>query len=132
MSGGRQPGAATPQETTMAKLDDLLKIDGVMAAGEFTADGTLVDYRANMNMPPEMAAMSAQFCATVSMMFNALAAAFSHLTPMQFTPQQGWAYSGGDMTVAVGGRVGVFIETEKADFNKLFQVLAGETAVSRS
>ena len=76
-------------------------------------------------MPPEMAAMSAQFCASVSMMFNTLAGAFSHLTPMKWTPQQGWAYSGGEMTVAVGGRIGVFIRTEKADFNKLFQALAG-------
>lgn len=109
----------------MAKLDDLLEIDGVMAAGEFTADGTLVAYKSNMNMPPEMAAMSAQFCATVSMMFSTLAGGFSHLTPMKWTPLQGWAYSGGDMTVAVGGRVGVFIKTEKADFNKLFQVLIG-------
>ena len=116
----------------MARLDDLLKIDGVMAAGEFGADGALVDYRANMNMPPEMAAMSAQFCATVSMMFTTLAAAFSHLTPMRWTPPQGWAYSGGDMTVAVGGRVGVFIKTEKADFNELFKVLVGNTALSRS
>ena len=109
----------------MAKLDDLLRIDGVMAAGEFAADGTLVDYRANMNMPPEMAAMTAQFCATVSMMFTTLGAAFSHLTPLQLTPHQGWAYSGGDMTVAVGGRVGVFIRTEKADFNRLFKALVG-------
>ena len=89
-----------------SRLVNVCVVDGVMAAGEFTADGTLVDYRANMNMPPEVAAMSAQFCATVSMMFNSLAAAFSHLTPMEWTPQQGWAYSGGDMTVAVGGRVG--------------------------
>jgi roadblock/LC7 domain-containing protein len=109
----------------MAKLDDLLKIDGVMAAGEFEADGTLVDYRSNMNMPPEMAAMSAQFCATVSMMFSTLAGAFTHLTPMKWTPAQGWAYSGGEMTVAVGGRFGVFIKTEKADFNQLFQALVG-------
>ena len=34
------------------------------------------------------------------------------------------------MTVAVGGRVGVF-KTERADFNQLFQVLVDETAVSR-
>jgi roadblock/LC7 domain-containing protein len=88
----------------MAKLDDLLRIDGVMAAGEFAADGTR---------------------ATVSMVFTTLGAAFSHLTPLQFTPQQGWAFSGGDMTVAVGGRVGVFIRTEKADFNRLFKALVG-------
>ena len=115
----------------MAKLDELLKIDGVVAAGEFTADGALVDYKANMNMPPEMAAMAAQFCATVTMMFNTLAAAFSHLTSMNWTPQQGWAYSGGDMTVAVGGRMGVFIKTEKADFNKLFEALTGQTTSPR-
>jgi roadblock/LC7 domain-containing protein len=32
------------------------------------------------------------------------------------------------MTVAVGGRYGIFIKTEKADFNHLFQVLVGQPA----
>jgi hypothetical protein len=42
---------------------------------------------------------------------------------MNWTPQQGWAHSGGDWTVAVGagGPKGVFIETAKADFNNLFE-----------
>ena len=44
----------------MAKLDDLLKIHGVAAAGEFTADGKLVDFQANMDMPSEMSEMTAQ------------------------------------------------------------------------
>src|SRR5258708_36579576 len=95
----------------MARLDDLLGIDGVMAVGEFTADGTLVDYVSNMNMRPEMAAMSAQFCETVSMVLSTLAGAFSHMTPMTWTPRQGWSYSGGDMAVAVGGLIGCFIST---------------------
>jgi roadblock/LC7 domain-containing protein len=115
----------------LARLDDLLKIDGVVAVGEFTTAGALVDYRSNSNMTPELAAMSAQFCATVSMVFTTLAGAFSQLTPMRWTPQQGWAYSGGDMTVAVGGQIGVFIKTERADFNKLFQVLVGDVATAR-
>jgi roadblock/LC7 domain-containing protein len=110
----------------MATLDDLLKIDGVVAAGEFTADGKLVDYKSNSDMPPEMAEMSAQFCATVTMLFNTLAGSFSQLSQMNWVPQQGWMYAGGDMTVAVGGNRGVFIETAKADFNQLFQVLVGE------
>ena len=109
----------------MATLDDLIKIDGVVAAGEFTADGKVVDYKANMDMPPEMAEMSAQFCATVTMLFNTLAGSFSKLSQTNWVPQQGWAYSGGDMTIAVGGNKGVFIETSKADFNQLFQVLIG-------
>ena len=112
----------------MARIDDLLKIDGAVAAGEFAPDGTLVDFKSHTNMPRELAATTAQFCATVSMLFNTLAAAHTQLSGMQWLPQQGWAYSGGDMTVAVGGRYGIFIKTEKADFNKLFEVLVGQRA----
>jgi roadblock/LC7 domain-containing protein len=112
----------------VASLDELLTIEGVAAAGEFGPDGSLVDYRANMDMSPEMAAGAAQFCATVTMMFNTLAGAFSQMSGMNWTPQQGWAYSGGDWTVAIGGGgyKGVFVETAKADFNKLFEVLVGQ------
>ncbi len=109
----------------MATLDELLNIDGVVAAGEFTADGKLVDYKAKMDMSQEMAEMTAQFCATVTMMFNTLAGAFAQLSQMNWVPQQGWAYSGGDFTAAIGGNRGVFIETAKADFNQLFEVLVG-------
>jgi roadblock/LC7 domain-containing protein len=44
---------------------------------------------------------------------------------MNWVPQQGWAYSGGEWTVAIGGNRGVFVETAKADFNRLFQALVG-------
>ncbi len=107
----------------MATLDDLLKIEGVGAAGEFTADGKLVDYKARMDMSREMAEMTAQFCATVTMMFNTLAGGYTQLSEMKWVPQQGWAYSGGEWTVAIGGNRGVFVETAKADFNKLFEIL---------
>lgn len=42
-------------------------------------------------------------------------------------PQQGWAYSGGEYSVAIGGKgyCGVFIKTAKADFNRLLQMLVG-------
>lgn len=109
----------------MATLDDLLKINGVAAAGEFAADGKLVDYKANMDMSEEMASMSAQFCATLTMLFDTLAGAFAQLSQMKWVPQQGWMYAGGDWTVAVGGNQGVFVETAKADFNELFRALVG-------
>ena len=38
----------------MATLDDLLKMPGVMAAGEFSADGKLVGYKAKMEMSPSL------------------------------------------------------------------------------
>jgi roadblock/LC7 domain-containing protein len=34
-------------------------------------------------------------------------------------------YAGGDWTVAIGGNRGVFVETAKADFNKLYSTLVG-------
>ena len=42
--------------------------------------------------------------------------------------EQGWAYSGGEYTVAVGegGTNGVFVETAKADFNTLFKASVGD------
>ncbi len=109
----------------MATLNELLNLKGVVAAGEFTADGKLVDFKGKMDMPPDMAAMTAQFCASVTMLFNTLAGSFTQLSKMNWVPQQGWAYSGGDWTVAIGGNKGVFVETAKADFNQLFQALVG-------
>jgi roadblock/LC7 domain-containing protein len=45
---------------------------------------------------------------------------------MNWVPQQGWMYAGGDWTVAIGGNRGVFVETAKADFNKLYSALVGQ------
>ncbi len=73
--------------TNMALLDDPLGIEGVAAAGEFTPDGQLVDYKARMDMSEEMAQMTAQFCATVTMMFNSLAGSFTQLSGMNWVPQ---------------------------------------------
>lgn len=47
------------------------------------------------------------------------------MSAMPWTPQHGWAYTGGDWTVAVGGNRGVFVETAKADFISLFEALIG-------
>ena len=111
----------------IATLDQLVKIDGVVLAFEFASDGKLVNYKANVEMSSEMATMAAQFCASVTMNFNTLAGAFTRLSSMPWVPQQGWAYAGGEYTVAIGGDGyrGVFIESAKANFNQLFQMLVG-------
>ena len=112
----------------MAKtLDELMKIPGVVAAGEFKPTGELVAFKGNIQK--EVADMSAQFCATVSMLFNTLSGAFTQLSKMKWSPQLGWAFSGGDYTVAVMGNWGVFVETKKADFNRLFKELGQKVGV---
>lgn len=109
-----------------ASLDDLMKIEGVVAATEFTLDGKLVDYRSKMNITAEMAATCAELCAPVNIMFETLAQELMRFSDMNWAPQRGWAFSGGDWTIAVGGNRGVAVKTVKADFNALFRVLVGD------
>ena len=70
----------------MATLQELLDIEGVGATGEFSLDGSLLDYEAKMDMPEEMAQMIAQYCAAVSIMFNTLASSFTDLSGMNWVP----------------------------------------------
>ncbi|MDP9286766.1 MAG: DUF2173 family protein [Thermoproteota archaeon] len=110
----------------MVNFDELLTLDGVAAAGEFASDGKIKEYRSNTDIAKEIAEVSAQFCATVSMLFNTLAGAFTRFTKTTWVPQKVWSYSGGDWTVIIGGggNTWVFVETAKADFNQLFKALA--------
>ncbi len=44
---------------------------------------------------------------------------------MNWVPQHGWSYSGEEWSACTGGgrRRVVFVETSKADFNRLFEAL---------
>jgi roadblock/LC7 domain-containing protein len=112
----------------MSTLQELLDLEGFVVAGEFDFEGRMLDYEANINISEEMAQMTAQFCAAVSVMLNTLASLFADRSGMNWVPQHGWAYSGGEWTACIGdgGRCGVFVETSKADFNRLFEALGDE------
>ena len=71
----------------MTTLNQLLELNGLVVAGEFAADDKLIDFKTKMEMPPEMAPMTAQFCATVTMIFNTLAGTHQQLSGMQWLPQ---------------------------------------------
>jgi len=109
-------------------IDELLKLKGVVAAGEFTLDGKLVKYKTNKgyDLSEEQAGLSAQFTATVTQLFNTLAGAYGKIKNENWTPQKGWAYAGGDYSIAVGGNRGVFVKTTEADYNQLFEALVGQ------
>jgi len=107
----------------MATLNELMKAKGVIAAGEFRDDGKLVAYKGKISK--DQAEMTAQFCGTVNMMFKTLAGSYERITGMEWIPALGWAFSGGKFSVCIGGNKGVFVETAKADFNKLFGLLVG-------
>ncbi len=107
-------------------LDDLLNIDGVTVAFEYTPDGKCTDYRSMKTVSPEMALMITRFCALVTMTFETLAQSFTALSEDNWIPQHGWMYSGGDYTAVLGkgGYQGVFVETAKANWDELLHLMS--------
>lgn len=93
----------------MAKsLDELLRLKGVIAAGEFWSNGKLLDFRSKG-----------------ALLLGVLAAGHGRMSGVNLVPEQGWMYSGGDLTIAVGR--GVFAKTAEAEFNQLFTALASDS-----
>ncbi|MGH7962111.1 MAG: DUF2173 family protein [Candidatus Binatia bacterium] len=108
-----------------ASLGDMLSLGGAVAAGEYSVDGKSVGHKATLDMPPELAAMAAQFCAAITMMFRTLSAIYTGLSKMTWLPAHGWLYSGGDWTIAVSGSYWTMVRTAEADFNELYAALVG-------
>ena len=75
-------------------------------------------------MPEEMAGMTAKFCGAVNVMFDALATAYTKLYQMKWVPQHYWIYSGGEWTIIISGTRGVFVESAKADLDKIIKGVA--------
>ena len=111
----------------LATLDELAAVKGVNVATQWSDDHILRAYKSQRGISDEEARHKAQFCINVSMMMNNFVSSFTQLSGMQWTPQQGWAYSVGEWTVAVGkgGNLGCYLDTAEADFNRLIEVLFG-------
>jgi roadblock/LC7 domain-containing protein len=109
----------------MASLRELLELDGVVTAVEFSEDGKLVDHASKRNVPPELLEMTAEFWASITMLHNTLASAYTRLNRVELMPQHGWAYWGGDWSIVIGGDRGVIAETKLARLDQLVDVLLG-------
>jgi roadblock/LC7 domain-containing protein len=127
----------------MAKsLDELLRLKGVIAAGEFGPNGKLLDFRSKgALLPDDEALLMDQFADAVSQLLFALppihsrisgilgvlAVGHGRMSGVNLVPEQGWIYSAGDITIAVGRGRGVFTKTAESDFNHLFTALASDS-----
>ncbi len=104
------------------RLDKLMSLPGAVAVGEFTPEGKLIRYKGKLSK--EAAEMAAMMCGSTSSLFAKQSGDFSAKTGMKWTPLKGFAVSAGDYSVCAAGNTGLFVETAKADFNKIFQALA--------
>ncbi len=103
---------------------DLLKVRGVVIAGDFTPEGKLSGYKGKIDLSPEMAATAAKFAATIAMMLEALALAYSEIEKMGtrtvWVPERLWMYSGGDWTAAVSSPHWAIVNTAQVEFTPLY------------
>jgi len=70
-----------------------------------------------------MAQMTAKFCGAVNMRFDALSSTYTQLYKINGVPQHNWMYSGGDWTIIISGTRGVFVESSKANLEKLLKAI---------
>jgi roadblock/LC7 domain-containing protein len=129
------------KDVIMAKSpDNVLRLKGVIASGEFASNGKLLEFRSKGRLlPDDEALLPDQFAVAlgqllfalppihsrISGLMGVLAAGHGRMSGVNLVPEQGWMYSGGDLTIAVGR--GVFAKTAEADFNQLFTALASDS-----
>lgn len=107
---------------TLSKLKELMSLPGAVAAGEFSEDGRLLAYYGNID--EKSAEIAAMMSAANKLMGNMQAKGWSAYTGQGgFYPVLGFAVAGGKYAACMMGNVGVFVELDKADFDKIFKTL---------
>ncbi len=109
----------------MANLKELLAIEGVVAAGEFSDDGALLALEGDLT--EEEGAMAAQMCSANKKMMQMQVDGYTALSKEDgWTPAMGFAIAGPKLSICVVGNIGVFVETGKGSFNKVMQALQAQ------
>ena len=112
----------------MANLDKLIGLNGAVAAIEFTPSGDLITYQGELS--EDIANMIAKTCAANSLMGAIQAESFTRFNKAAWMPFHGWAFAAGDYSVCVMGHIGVLMETAKADFNDILNLLGEEAHIT--
>ena len=113
----------------MIGLDRLLKRDGVVAAGQFADDGSVV--RAVGDMDATTMERVARICVTHQTQAREAAKELDQGTPLQWRDLNGWVLWGGEYALCVAGNTGVFVRAARADFNQLLVDLFGPPAAGK-
>jgi roadblock/LC7 domain-containing protein len=97
-------------------LDRLMKIKGVVAAGQFSEEGEIV--RQVGELPADMME-SGKLCLQQTQAAVKFLTSLDRKSKRTWLPLVGWAVWGGKYAVVVVGNTRVFVETTLADFNQL-------------
>jgi len=109
----------------MIGLDRLMKIKGVVAAGQFSEDGQVIRKVGEL---PEDLMTSAALCVQQNERSREFLKALDDGSERDWQPLKGWIVWGGKYSVVVVGNTRVFVETSRGDYNQLMIDLAGSEA----
>lgn len=101
----------------MIGLDRLMKIPGVVAAGQFSSEGKII--RKLGDIPDNVREQVAQMNAEQTKNLNTKAEILGQLTGFEWTPMAGWMMWGSKYALCVVHNNCVIIESKHADLNQL-------------
>lgn len=110
----------------MSKLDDLMKLDGALAAFEFGSGGELTNSNiANGgDIDNDVLDMVCHVCVANGAIATMQARGWEKVTQMEgFYPIQGFSLIGFEWTVIVSDSVGVIVSNDKVDYDKAYSIL---------
>ena len=109
----------------MIGLDRLMKIEGVVAAGQFSEDGKVIRKVGEM---PEDLMESAELCVRQNQASRDFLNSLNNKLPREYGSLVGWTVWGSKYSVVVVGNTRVFVETKRGNYNQLMVDLAGMEA----
>jgi len=110
----------------MSKLDELMQLDGALAAFDFSSDGELTDSRIadGAEIETDVLDMVCHVCVANGAIATMQARGWEKMTQMEgFYPIQGFSIIGFEWTVIVTDTVGVIIKNDKVDYDATYAVL---------
>lgn len=110
----------------MSKLDDLMQLDGALAAFDFSSGGELTDSRIadGAEIETDVLDMVCHVCVANGAIATMQARGWEKMTQMEgFYPIQGFSIIGFEWTVIVSDSVGVIIKNDKVDYDATYAVL---------
>jgi len=113
----------------MIGLDRLMKRDGVVAAGQFAKDGTVV--RAVGSMDAATMGRVAHICMAHQAQAQETTDQLDRTTPQSWQGLHGWILWAGEYALCVSGDTGVFVQASRANFNQLMVDLFGPPAAGK-
>jgi roadblock/LC7 domain-containing protein len=126
LTQGAAAGATPRTAASSVALDDLLSLDGVVFAVAFGPDGSVLEYRSEIDIPQAEIEQAAAAGPALSALLAVAAQRYEDVSALEWSPPSWVVYSGGPRwTVILAGNVAVIAETAAVDFNALYAALVG-------